>query len=83
MKVTAVKQESVCSRYLHIGTILWFAIHISLLLQHLKLKAKVVNRNGVLPCIVLQHTCRIQSKLVHVCVFPHLERRGRGWCFPI
>ena len=68
-KVTAVRWESVHSCYLHIGTIFWFAVHISLLLQHLKLEAKVVNGNGVLPCIVLQHTCRIASKQVHVC-FP-------------
>ena len=45
-----------CCAHLDVGTILWPAVHAALLLHDCKLKAKVVDGNGVLASIVLQHS---------------------------
>ena len=51
---------------LDVGSILWSAGHVMLFLQHLKLKAKVVNGNGVLAGIVLQNTYEHSNWLVRL-----------------
>ena len=48
---------------LDVGSVLWLGGHVILFLQHLKLKAKVVNRDGVLAGIVLQHTYNMNTAI--------------------